>query len=396
MKPISHVVQSVPASGIRRFFDIVSQMQDVVSLGVGEPDFVTPWRIREACIYSLEKGFTNYTSNYGLLELRTLISRYLDERWGLDYNPENQVLITVGVSEGMDLALRAILNPGDEVLVPEPCYVSYKPCVLFAGGVPVPLPTTAEDRFTVTAAQVDAAVTSRTKAVIVSYPSNPTGATILRDELQAIVDVARKHDLYIISDEIYDRLTYECCHTCTPTLSGAYDRTVLLNGFSKAYAMTGWRIAYAASTPDIIECMMKIHQYTMLCAPIMSQMAAIEAIKNGESDSDKMVEEYVRRRRLIVSGLNSIGLDCIMPGGAFYAFPSIRRTGLTSEEFSERLLFEEKVAVVPGNAFGECGEGYLRCSYATGVDNIQIAIERIGRFVEKIGSRSDLAPAKRK
>lgn len=395
MKPVSRIVQACPPSGIRKFFDIVSQMKDVISLGVGEPDFVTPWRIREACIYSLEKGFTNYTSNYGLLELRQLISRFLKERWGLEYNPENQVLITVGVSEGMDLAMRAILNPGDEVLVPDPCYVSYKPCVLFAGGVPVSVPTTVEAGFKVTAAQIDAAVNPRTKAVLLSYPSNPTGTTINRDELQSIIDVARKHDLFVISDEIYDRLSYEGCHTCASTLDGAYERTILLNGFSKAYAMTGWRIAYAVSTPDIIDCMMKIHQYTMLCAPIMSQMAAIEAIKNGEGDSDRMVEEYDRRRRLIVSGLNSMGLDCFMPGGAFYAFPSIKRTGMTSEEFSERLLFEEKVAVVPGNAFGECGHGYLRCSYATAIDKIQTALDRMARFVERIGLTDELAPAKR-
>ena len=395
MKPISDVVKKAPPSGIRRFFDIVSQMQDVVSLGVGEPDFVTPWRIREAAIYSLEKGYTNYTSNYGLLELRQLISRYLGERWGLDYSPESQILVTVGVSEGLDLALRAILNPGEEVLVPEPSYVSYKPCVMFAGGVPVPIPTTAAAGFKVAADGLEAGVTARTKAVLVSYPSNPTGATLSREDLQAIVDVARKHDLFVISDEIYDRLTYEGSHTCAPTLEGAYERTILLNGFSKAYAMTGWRVAYAASTPDVIECMMKIHQYTILCAPIMSQMAAIEAIQNGEGDSDQMVEEYDRRRRVIVSGLNSIGLECLMPGGAFYAFPSISGTGLSSEEFAERLLFEEKVAVVPGNAFGECGEGYVRCSYATGGDQIQMALERMGRFVEKIGAPGQPTPARR-
>ena len=395
MKPISKVVTETPASGIRKFFDIVSQMQDVVSLGVGEPDFVTPWRIREACIYSLEKGYTNYTSNYGLIELRKLISSYLNERWGVEYNPENQVLITVGVSEGMDLALRAIMNPGDEILVPEPCFVSYKPCVAFAGGVPVAIPTSVESGFTVSPEQIEAAITPRTKAVIVSYPSNPTGATITKEVLQRIVDIACKHDLYIITDEIYDRLTYEGVHTCVPALIGAYDRTILLNGFSKAYAMTGWRIAYAAASPEIIECMMKIHQYTMMCAPIMAQMAAIEAMKHGEADSDKMVAEYDRRRRLIVSGFNSIGLDCFVPGGAFYAFPSIKRTGLTSEEFSERLLFDEKVAVVPGNAFGECGEGYVRCSYATAVDKIRIALDRIEHFVQKLGVTNEEMPAGR-
>jgi aminotransferase len=331
------------------------------------------------------KGYTNYTSNYGLLELRQLLSRYLHERWAVDYNPENQLLVTVGVSEGLDLAMRTILNPGDEVLVPEPSYVSYKPTILFAGGVPVELPTTSAAGFRVTPAQIEAAITPKTKAILVSYPSNPTGATATREEMQAIVDVARKHDLYIVSDEIYDRLTYEGIHTCIPTLDGAYERTILLNGFSKAYAMTGWRIGYAAAPPDIIECMMKIHQYTMLCAPIMAQMAALEALKNGEVDSDEMVEEYDRRRRLIVSGLSASGLDCTMPGGAFYAFPSIHRTGLTSEEFCERLLFEEKVAVVPGNSFGDCGEGFVRCSYATATDKIRIGLERIARFMEKLG-----------
>ncbi len=395
MKPLSQVVIETPASGIRKFFDIVSQMQDVVSLGVGEPDFVTPWRIREACIYSLEKGYTNYTSNYGLLELRRLITDYLSERWGLDYNPDNQVLITVGVSEAMDLALRTITNPGDEVLVPEPCFVSYKPCVMFAGGVAVPITTSIDTNFAVTPEQIEAAITPRTKAMILSYPSNPTGATISRETLQKIMDLAVKHDLYVISDEIYDRLTYIGAHTCVPTLDGAYERTILLNGFSKAYAMTGWRIGYAAANPEIIDSMMKIHQYTMMCAPIMAQIAAIEAMKNGEGDSDKMVEEYDRRRKLIVSGFNSIGLECFTPGGAFYAFPSIKRTGLTSEEFSERLLFEEKVAVVPGNAFGQCGEGYVRCSYATAVDKIRIAVERISNFVEKLGVKAEEIPAGR-
>ncbi|MEN6520987.1 MAG: aminotransferase class I/II-fold pyridoxal phosphate-dependent enzyme [Armatimonadota bacterium] len=395
MKPISHLVKSVPPSGIRRFFDIVAQMQDVVSLSVGEPDFVTPWRIREACIYSLEKGYTNYTSNYGLLELRKLISAYLSKRWGVEYNPEKQVLVTVGVSEGLDLVMRAILNPADEVLVPEPSYVSYKPCVMFAGGVPVPLPTTIETGFKVTPEQIEKAITSRTKAILLSYPSNPTGVTASRDELQSIVDMARKHDLFIISDEIYDRLTYGGCHTTMPSLDGAYERTILLNGFSKAYAMTGWRIGYAVAMPDIIEAMMKVHQYTMLCAPMMAQMAAIEAMKNGSSESDEMVEEYNRRRRLITSGLNSIGLDCILPGGAFYAFPSIRRTGLTAEEFTERLLMEEKVAIVPGTAFGECGEGYVRCSYATDTDSIKLALERMSRFLEKIGAAGSVKATRR-
>ncbi len=384
MKPISRVVQSTPPSGIRRFFDIVSQMEDVISLGVGEPDFTTPWRAREACIYSLERGQTHYTSNYGMLELRQAISAYLRRQEGLDYNPENQILITVGVSEGMDLAMRAILNPGDEVIVPEPSFVAYKPCVSFAGGVPVVIPSYMDTGFIVTPEQVEAAVTNKTKAVLISYPCNPTGAVASRGMLQRIVDIACKYDLYIISDEIYDRLTYEDKHTCIPTLAGAYERTILLNGFSKAHAMTGWRIGYAAGSPEIIEAMMKVHQYTMMCAPIMSQVAALEAIRNGESDSNEMIEQYNQRRRVIVRGLNDAGLKCLMPGGAFYAFPSIKETGLRSDEFSERLLFEEKVAVVPGGAFGECGEGHIRCSYATSMDKINVAVERIARFVSRL------------
>ncbi|MDO8585634.1 MAG: aminotransferase class I/II-fold pyridoxal phosphate-dependent enzyme [Armatimonadota bacterium] len=384
MKPLCKIVSDVPASGIRKFFDVVSQMKDVVSLGVGEPDFVTPWRVREAAIYSLERGYTNYTSNYGLLELRTAIAEHVNAREGLQYNPENQILITVGVSEGMDLALRAILNPGDEVIVPEPCYVSYKPCVVFAGGVPIPLCSDPSTGFATTADRVAKSITPNTKAILLSYPCNPTGATMSAEELQKIVDVVAENDLYIITDEIYDRLTYSGRHCCVATLKQAYDRTILLNGFSKAYAMTGWRIAYAASRPDIIEMMMKIHQYTMLCASIMGQMAALEAIKNGDGDTEDMVAQYDQRRRLIVSGLNQIGLPCVLPNGAFYAFPSIESTGLSSEEFSERLLFEEKVAVVPGNAFGDCGEGFVRCSYATSIDKIETALERIEKFVKKL------------
>jgi len=384
MKPISYVVQQTPASGIRKFFDIVSQMEDVISLGVGEPDFVTPWRVREACIVSLEQGRTSYTSNYGLLELRKALSAFLRDHDGLDYCPETQILITVGVSEAMDLAMRAILNPGDEVIVPEPCYVSYKPCIWFAGGTAVPVPTTAETGFSVTPEQVAEAITPKTKAILLGYPSNPTGATATRETLQKIVDLAVKHDLYVITDEIYDRLTYEGKHTCVPTLSGAYERTIFLNGFSKAFAMTGWRAGYACGSPDVIEAMMKIHQYTMLCAPIMAQIAALEAIQRAQAESDAMVEQYSQRRRVIVKGLNDAGLPCLYPGGAFYAFPSIRQTGLSSEEFAERLLFEEKVAVVPGNAFGDCGEGHVRCCYATALDKIEVALTRIAHFVESL------------
>jgi len=384
MKPISKVVTETPASGIRRFFDIVSQMHDVVSLGVGEPDFDTPWRVTEACIFSLERGRTHYTSNYGTIELRTAIAEYLRKAEGLEYNPENQILITVGVSEGMDIAMRAILNPGDEVIVPEPCFVAYKPCIAFAGGVPVPVCSYMEDGFAVKPEQIEAAITPKTKAIWISYPTNPTGGIASRETLEKIVQIAIKHDLYIVSDEIYDRLTYDGEHVCVPTLAGAYERTIYLNGFSKAYAMTGWRIGYACASPDIIEMMMKIHQYTMMCAPIMAQVAALEAIKNGYEDSESMIEQYAQRRRVITQGMNDAGLQCILPGGAFYVFPSIKNTGLSSDEFSEKLLFEEKVAVVPGNAFGECGEGHIRCSYATSIEKIQIAIERIGRFVNKL------------
>ena len=384
MKPISEVVKSVPASGIRRFFDIVAQMEDVVSLGVGEPDFDTPWRVSEACIYALERGRTHYTSNYGILELREAISDYLQEEEGLNYRAQDQILVTVGVSEGMDVAMRAILNSGDEVIIPEPCYVSYKPCVLYAGAVPVTVASFAENGFAVTPEQIKDAVTDKSKAILISYPTNPTGAVASRETLEQIVRIACEHDLYLITDEIYDRMTYDSRHICVPTLPGAYERTILLNGFSKAYAMTGWRIGYATASPEIIEAMMKIHQYTMMCAPTMGQVAALEAIQNCRDVSDKMVEQFNQRRRVIVKGLNDAGLDCQMPGGAFYAFPSIKSTGLGSDEFCERLLHEEKVCVVPGNAFGDCGEGHVRCCYATSIDKIELAVERIARFVAKL------------
>ncbi len=357
--------------------------QGVISLGVGEPDFVTPWAIREAAIYSLEKGQTTYTSNYGLIELRELIAAHLFERYQVDYNPADEILVTVGVSEGMDLAMRTILNPGDEVLVPEPCYVSYKPCVELAGGVSVGIPTTPATKFLPTMEQLEAALTRKTKAILLGYPSNPTGAILPRARLEEIVAFAVKHDLYLVSDEIYDRLTYEGTHVSVPTIPGAKERTILLNGFSKAYAMTGWRMGYACAPAEVLGAMMKIHSYTMLCAPITAQRAAIEALKSGETAVREMVEHYNRRRRLIVAGFSEIGLDCHLPQGAFYAFPSIVSTGLTSEEFAEKLLFEEKVAVVPGGAFGAGGEGYIRCSYATAIDKIEIAIHRIARFVEK-------------
>jgi aminotransferase len=380
------VVESVPPSGIRRFFDIVSQMEDVISLGVGEPDFVTPWRIREAAIYSIERGFTTYTSNYGLLELRQAIARHLDATYGVEYSPTNEVLVTVGVSEGLDLALRAILNPGDEVLIPEPCYVSYKPCTLFAGGTPIPVPGDAADGFTIRAATLEAAITPRTRAILINFPNNPTGATLRREEMLRVAALAEQHDLWVISDEIYARLTYDGQHVCMASLPGMERRTILLNGFSKAYAMTGWRIAYAAGPTEVIAAMTKIHQYTMLCAPITAQMAALEALKNGDRDAEEMMSEYDARRHLIVRGLNGIGLPCHMPEGAFYAFPSIVDTGLDCETFAEELLHEERVAVVPGNAFGSCGEGHIRCSYAASVTALEEALRRIERFLKKRSS----------
>jgi aminotransferase len=381
---LSRLVRELPQSGIRRFFDIAAQMEDVISLSIGEPDFATPWAIREAAIYSLERGQTTYTSNLGIFELRELIARQLQTLYGLRYAPENEVLVTVGVSEGMDLAMRAILDPGDEVLVPEPCYVSYKPCISLAGGVPVGILTTMENEFRVTAEQLEAALTPRTRAIVLGYPSNPTGAIMPREQLQSIVDFAVTHNLYLISDEIYDRLTYDDVHTSVASLPGAWERTILLNGFSKAYAMTGWRLGYVCAPAPILAALLKIHTYTILCAPTMGQKAAIEALKSGESAVRDMVGQYNQRRRLIVDGLNQAGLDCHLPQGAFYAFPSIRRTGLTSEEFAERLLFEEHVAVVPGMAFGLGGEGHIRCSYATSLAKIEEALHRINRFVRSL------------
>lgn len=357
-------------------------MEDVVSLGVGEPDFVTPWRIREAAIYSIERGFTQYTSNWGLLELREEIARLLDRRYGVEYRPEGEVLVTVGVSEGLDLALRAILNPGDEVLIPEPCYVSYRPCTLFAGGVPVPVGTSAANGFRVSIDALEAAITPRTRAVLVNFPNNPTGATLRRSDLQQLADVAERHDLIVISDEIYSELTYDSKHVSFAGLPGMQDRTILLNGFSKAFAMTGWRIAYAAGPSDLISAMTKIHQYTMLSAPITAQKAALEACKGGEPDMEAMVQQYDERRRMFVKGLNEIGLECQMPEGAFYAFPNIRDTGLTCEEFAEQLLMEQRVAVVPGTAFGIGGEDHVRCSYASSVKDLREALTRMERFLD--------------
>ena len=381
---LSERVRTLPPSGIRRFFDLIASMDGVVSLGVGEPDFTTPWHIREAAIYSLERGFTMYTSNYGLPELREALATHLQQRYSVSYDPKDEIVITVGVSEGLDIVLRALLDPGDEVIIPDPGYVSYAPCTQLAGGVVVPVPTSAADGFKVRPDAIAAKVTPRTRAVLLGYPNNPTGATLNRDELAAIAQVVEDHDLIAISDEIYDRLSYVGPHVCFASIPGMRDRTLVLGGFSKSYAMTGWRVGYVAGPRDLIAGIVKIHQYTALCAPIMSQKAALEALRAGEPDVQAMVAEYDRRRKLMVHGLNEIGLRCHEPEGAFYAFPSIASTGLSSDEFAERLLREEKVAVVPGAAFGACGEGHIRCCYATSVQNINVALERMGRFVERL------------
>lgn len=374
-------IRTVPPSGIRKYFDMVIGMDDVISLGVGEPDFVTPWHIREACIYSLEKGYTSYTSNSGLIELREAVSDIFHKDYGVDYDPANQVLVTTGVSEAADLAIRAVVDPGDEVIYHEPCYVSYKPGIMFAGGTPVPVSTNLENEFRITGEQIEAVVSDATKAIILSYPNNPTGAVMRRQDLEEVADVAVNHDLLVISDEVYDKLTYNGKHTCFSSLKGMEERTVLLNGLSKSHAMTGLRIGYAMGPPSVISAMLLIHQYTMLCAPITAQVGAIEALKNGDSEMQAMVREYNRRRRLFISGLNNIGLECFEPKGAFYAFPSIQSTTMTSSRFAEELLLRQKVAVIPGEVFGQPGSGFLRCSYATGLDELKTALERIAQFL---------------
>ncbi|MCF2600415.1 MAG: aminotransferase class I/II-fold pyridoxal phosphate-dependent enzyme [Veillonellaceae bacterium] len=382
-KRISPVVQAIPPSGIRRFFDIAAEMEDVISLGVGEPDFVTPWSIRESCVYGLEQGYTSYTANRGLWELREEICALQKRNFNIDYDPKTNVLVTVGVSEALDIAMRAILTPGDEILIPEPCYVSYKACASLAGAVAVAVPAKIENNFSITPADLEAHVTNKTKALLIGYPNNPTGAILTKEQLMDIAKFAQEHDLIVISDEIYGDLTYGGeRHVCFAGLPGMKDRTILLNGFSKAYAMTGWRIGYAMSNPAIISAMTKIHQYTMLCAPITAQIAAVEALRHGEKYMKKMVSEYDKRRRLIYDGLTNAGLKCFEPKGAFYIFPDITSTGLTSEEFAEQLLMKEHVALVPGTAFGQCGEGYVRCSYATSVTKISEAIARIEHFVQ--------------
>jgi aminotransferase len=381
--PISRRVATLAPSGIRRFFDLLASLEDVISLGIGEPDFVTPWHIREAGTYSLEKGYTMYTSNSGMPELRQELARYLELHYGVSYHPEHEILVTTGSSEGLDLALRAVLNPDDEVIIPDPCYVAYPADVILAGGVPVLVPTREDNGFVIRATDIEARITRQTKAILVGYPANPTGAVIPRQEAEAISRLAKKYDLLLISDEIYARLIYGAEHICFPSLPGMKERTILISGLSKSHAMTGWRIGFVAAERLFIEALTKIHQYTMLCAPTMSQMAAIEALRNGESEVERMVQEYNRRRRIMVKGLRDIGLPCFEPRGAFYAFPSIKPTGMNSEEFAEKLLLEEKVAVVPGTAFGPGGEGFVRCCYATSLPNIEEALRRIDRFLRK-------------
>ena len=381
---IADHVRTIPRSGIRDFFEIVQSMKEVISLGIGEPDFVTPWHIRESAIYSLEKGRTGYTSNLGAPRLRRAIAAYVENHFSVGYNPHDEIIVTVGVSEAIDLALRALLNPGDEVLHHEPCYVSYSPSILLAGGVPVAVATRAEDEFTLRAADLEKAITPKTRVLMLNFPTNPTGAVMPQEELKKIAALAVKHDLVVLSDEIYSELTYdEVPHHSIAALPGMKKRTVFLHGFSKAFAMTGWRIGYACGPADIIEAMMKIHQYSILCAPVMAQEAAFEALERGQRSMERMREEYRLRRNLIVTSLNEAGIPCHLPKGAFYVFPDIRGTGMTSKDFALKLLEEKKVAVVPGTAFGPSGEGYVRCSYATALDQIKIAVERISDFVRK-------------
>jgi len=380
---IARHVGAIPRSGIRDFFDIVQGMKDVISLGVGEPDFVTPWHIREAAIYALERGRTSYTSNLGLLKLREAIARNVEKNFQVSYDPQKEVLVAVGVSEAMDLAFRAVINPGEEVIYHEPCYVSYAPGIALAGGVPVAVPCRAEDGFSVSAEAIERAATPRSKLLVLNFPTNPTGGTMTRVELEKIAEVARRRDLLVLTDEIYAELTFEGEHVSIASLPDMKSRTVFLHGFSKAYAMTGFRIGYACGPAELIEAMMRIHQYSMLCASIISQEAALEALERGQADTDAMREQYRVRRHFIVNALNDMGLPCLLPRGSFYAFPDIRATGLDSRQFALQLLENEKVACVPGSAFGASGEGFVRCCFATALDRLEEAAERMARFVAR-------------
>ncbi len=382
--PIADKTAAIQPSGIRKFFDVVSEMKDAISLGVGEPDFDTPWHIREEGIYSLEKGRTFYTSNSGLKELRVEIVRYMQRRFGLSYDWQHEVLITVGGSEAIDLAMRAMLNPGDEVLIPQPSYVSYLPCCVLADGVPVFIELKEENQFRLTPEELRAAITDKTKILVLPFPNNPTGAIMTKEDLEAIAEICIEKDLYVISDEIYTELTYSGEPVTIASIPGMRDRTIVINGFSKAYAMTGWRLGYAAGPRVIMEQMTKIHQFAIMCAPTTSQYAAVSALRNGDADVAMMRESYNQRRRFLIDALRRMNLECFEPFGAFYVFPSIKRFGMTSEEFATRLLNEEKVAVVPGTAFGACGEGFLRISYAYSLEDLKKALERLERFVARL------------
>ena len=381
---LSGKVKQIKPSGIRKFFDIVSEMDDAISLGVGEPDFDTPWHIREEGLYSLEKGRTFYTSNAGLSELKIEISKYLDRRFDLKYDPSDEIMITVGGSEAIDGALRAMLDAGDEVILPQPSYVSYEPCIVLADGVPVIVELKEENDFKLTREQLEKAVTDKTKILIMPFPNNPTGAIMTKEELQPIVDFVIEHDLFVISDEIYSELTYSGNHVSIGAFPGMKERTIVINGFSKSYAMTGWRLGYACGPQVILKQILKIHQFAIMCAPTTIQYAAIEALRHGDDDVEKMRDEYDRRRRFLLNAFEEMGIECFEPYGAFYMFPSIKKFGMSSDEFATRLLKEEKIAVVPGTAFGDCGEGFLRISYAYSIDDLKAALERIGRFIEKL------------
>ncbi len=384
--PLSKTIVEIKPSGIRKYFDIVSEMNDpnVISLGVGEPDFETPWHIRDEGIYSLEKGRTFYTANAGLMELREEINRYLNRRFDLSYDPKNGILVTVGGSEAIDIALRAMVDPGDEVIIPQPSYVSYEPCAILAGAKPVIIELKNENQFRLTAAELEAAITDRTKVLILPFPNNPTGAIMERKDLEEIAKVIEKHDIFVLSDEIYAELCYTEQHVSIANIPGMWERTVLINGFSKSYAMTGWRLGYACGPNQIIEQMYKIHQFCIMCAPTTSQYAAIDALKNGDGDVQMMRESYNQRRRYLLNAFKEMGLECFEPFGAFYMFPCVKQFGMTSDEFSSKLLHEEKLAVVPGNAFGDSGEGFLRISYAYSLEKLKVAMGRLGRFVEKL------------
>ncbi|MGN0168364.1 MAG: aminotransferase class I/II-fold pyridoxal phosphate-dependent enzyme [Acetatifactor sp.] len=385
--PLADKVVEIKPSGIRKFFDIVSEMKDAISLGVGEPDFDTPWHIRDEGIYSLEKGRTFYTSNAGLKELRQEICNYIQRKQGISYDPMTEVLVTVGGSEAIDMGLRAMINPGEEVLIPQPSYVSYEPCAVLAGAKPVIINLKAENEFRLTAEELEAAITDKTKILILPFPNNPTGAIMERKDLEAIAEVIIKHDIFVMSDEIYSELTYKEKHVSIAELPGMKERTILINGFSKAYAMTGWRLGYACGPAEIIKQMTKIHQFAIMCAPTTSQYAAVEALRNGDEDIARMRMAYNQRRRFLMNAFREMGLECFEPYGAFYVFPCIKEFGMTSEEFATRFLEEEKVAVVPGTAFGDCGEGYLRISYAYSLENLKVAIGRLEHFINGLRAK---------